>query len=63
MSVLLSVGGDTSSWTRQVKAVLARQCMFANVQELFSVPCTGVDLSLACYETMGYILCLLERQR
>lgn len=62
MSVLLSVGGDTSSCTCQVKAVLARPCMFADVQELLSVPCTGADLSLTCYETMGYILCLLERQ-
>lgn len=62
MSVLLSVEGDTSPCTFPVKPVLERQCMCADVQEVFSVSCTGVGLSLTCYEAMGYILCLLERQ-
>jgi len=62
MSVLLSVGGDTSSCTLQVKPVPERQCMVADVQEVFSVSYTGVGLCLTCYETMDYSLCLLECQ-
>lgn len=57
MSVLLSVGEDTSSYAVQEELVLEGDSAFLQRHSrVFPVSCTGARLSLTCCETVGYVL-------